>query len=125
MDYTNLSHCFTAAGLQLRALLDHARRSRPLALALLLVLGAALGAGSVAVQAQQEAAATQVATVNINTADAETLAARLKGVGRSRAQEIVRYRETYGRFTSAEELMEVKGIGPSTLDMNRGLITLD
>ena len=66
-----------------------------------------------------------VTTVNINSADAQTLAAHLKGVGDSRAAEIVRHRETYGPFASAEELTEVKGIGQSTLDMNRDVITLE
>jgi competence protein ComEA len=66
-----------------------------------------------------------LSTVNINKADAQTLAATLKGVGESRATEIVRYREAYGPFASAEELTEVKGIGQSTLDMNRKLITLE
>ncbi|CAA0125409.1 putative protein [Halioglobus japonicus] len=65
------------------------------------------------------------AQVNINTADAQTLAANLKGVGETRAAEIVRYREAYGPFASADELMEVNGIGNSTLDMNRDVITLE
>jgi competence protein ComEA len=66
-----------------------------------------------------------LATVNINTADAPTLAASLKGVGQSRAVEIVRYREAYGPFSSADELAEVKGIGQSTLEQNRKVITLE
>ena len=60
-----------------------------------------------------------------NTAGVQTLAANLKGVGESRAAEIVRYRETFGAFDSVEELVEVKGIGSSTLDMNRDVITLE
>jgi competence protein ComEA len=76
-------------------------------------------------KASPAAPATSAAQVNINTADAQTLAAGLKGVGEARAAEIVRYRETYGPFASAEELVEVKGIGKSTLDMNRDVITLE
>ncbi|MFT4517943.1 MAG: competence protein ComEA [Halioglobus sp.] len=72
-----------------------------------------------------DAAAVPPSIVNINTADAQTLAASLKGVGESRAEEIVRHREAYGPFASAEELTEVKGIGQSTLDVNRKLITLE
>lgn len=64
-------------------------------------------------------------TVNINTADAQALADSLVGVGLSRAQEIVRYRETYGPFTTVDELVEVKGVGPATLDRNRARITLE
>lgn len=72
----------------------------------------------------QEAAAAP-ATVNINEADAETLASALRGIGDARAVEIVRYREAYGPFTSVDELVEVRGIGQSTLDDNRALITLE
>jgi competence protein ComEA len=75
--------------------------------------------------AEKPAEKSAVPQVNINTADAQTLAANLKGVGETRALEIVRYREAYGPFASAEELTEVKGIGKSTLDMNRDVITLE
>ena len=57
--------------------------------------------------------------VNINTADAETLSAELEGVGLSKAEAIVQYRETNGPFRSAAELTEVKGIGERTLEINR------
>ena len=67
----------------------------------------------------------RVVTVNINTADAATLAERLTGVGMSRAQEIVRYRESFGAFDSVDELADVKGIGPSTVDKNRSRIVLE
>ncbi|MDP4917269.1 MAG: ComEA family DNA-binding protein [Haliea sp.] len=63
--------------------------------------------------------------VNINTADAATLAANLQGVGLSRAQDIIRYREAYGPFSAVEELADVSGIGQATLDKNRSVITLD
>ena len=57
--------------------------------------------------------------VNINTADAQTLAAELEGVGLSKAQAIVQYRKTNGPFQSAAELVEVKGIGTRTVEINR------
>ena len=57
--------------------------------------------------------------VNINTADAETLAAELEGVGLSKAQAIVQYRTANGPFQSAAELLEVKGIGARTVEMNQ------
>lgn len=60
--------------------------------------------------------------VNINTADAETLAAELDGVGMSKAQAIVQYRSENGPFQSAAELVEVKGIGERTMQMNKGNI---
>ncbi len=57
-------------------------------------------------------------TVNINNADAETLAERLVGVGLTRAQAIVQYREKHGRFYSAEELSAVTGVGMATVLKN-------
>ncbi len=91
------------------------------------VVAAALGAGLLtgAAPALSAEPAQVPTTVNINTADAATLAAVLKGVGESRAVEIVRHRQMYGEFSSVEELLEVKGIGPATLDVNRKAITLE
>jgi competence protein ComEA len=63
--------------------------------------------------------------VNINTADAATLARELSGIGLKRAQAIVDYRQKHGPFKSAEELRLVKGIGPAALAKNRELIRTD
>jgi competence protein ComEA len=93
------------------------------AMALAMLLGATTLAPTTIAQASEPAAAA--ATVNINTADAQALAANLKGVGEARAMEIVRYREAYGPFSTVDELAEVKGIGQSTVDRNRAVITLD
>jgi competence protein ComEA len=60
--------------------------------------------------------------VNINTADAESLSKELSGIGLSRAQAIVDFRNEYGRFESAEELVKVKGIGSRVLAANAGNI---
>ena len=60
--------------------------------------------------------------VNINTADAETLAAELKGVGLSRAQAIVEYRDKQGPFSQPEDLLQVSGVGHRILKMNEGNI---
>lgn len=57
--------------------------------------------------------------VNINTADAATLAEQLDGVGAARAKAIVSYREAHGPFESADDLTEVSGIGPHVVDRNR------
>ena len=57
--------------------------------------------------------------VNINTADAETLSAELEGVGLNKAEAIIQYRETNGPFRSASDLVEVKGIGERTVEINR------
>ena len=80
---------------------------------------------STTLYAQESAHSVQLASVNINSADAQTLAAGLKGVGLSRAQAIVRYRETFGPFASVDELAEVKGVGTSTIEKNRAVLTLE
>jgi competence protein ComEA len=63
--------------------------------------------------------------VNINTASADELAAALKGVGPSKAEAIINYRETNGAFKHIDELVNVKGIGVRTVDLNREFISLD
>jgi competence protein ComEA len=63
--------------------------------------------------------------VNINTANPESLAAALDGVGISKARAIVAYREKQGPFQHPDELVNVKGIGLSTVDRNRDVIRLE
>lgn len=60
--------------------------------------------------------------VNINTADAATLAATLTGVGPAKAEAIVAYRTENGPFRSADQLAEVRGIGLATVEKNRDKI---
>lgn len=62
--------------------------------------------------------------VDINTASAEQLAEALDGVGPAKAEAIVDYRESNGGFTHVDELVNVKGIGLSTVDRNRDRIEL-
>ena len=57
--------------------------------------------------------------VNINTADAETIAAELKGIGLSKAKAIVEYRTKHGPFQSVDDLSLVKGIGERIVDKIR------
>ena len=63
--------------------------------------------------------------VDINKADAKTIAKELNGIGLSRAQAIVSYREKNGAFKSIDELRKVKGIGAKTLEQNRVNIKVD
>ena len=63
--------------------------------------------------------------VNINTADARTIAKELKGIGVARAQAIVAYRNEHGPFKSADDLGLVKGIAQKVIDQNRANIKLD
>jgi len=95
------------------------------ALVLAVLLGLNPIVASSSLHAQEATHGQQLASININSADAETLAAGLKGVGITRAQEIVRYREAFGPFASVDELVEVKGVGPSTVDKNRAVLTLE
>lgn len=76
-------------------------------------------------QADEVAMAQKVQTVNINEADAETLARELVGVGRSRAEAIVAFREEFGPFFTVEDLTQVKGIGPAVVEKNRARIALE
>jgi competence protein ComEA len=63
--------------------------------------------------------------VNVNTADAETISAELKGVGITKALAIVEFREANGPFKTPEELAMVKGIGERTVEINREFILLN
>jgi competence protein ComEA len=62
--------------------------------------------------------------VNINQADARTIAKSLDGIGASRAQAIVAWREAHGPFKKADDLKHVKGIGKATIERNRSAILL-
>ena len=62
--------------------------------------------------------------VDINSADAASLADAIDGVGERRAVAIVEYRENHGPFASIDELAGVKGIGMKTIERNRGNLTV-
>ena len=70
---------------------------------------------------QQEKLTTQASTqmgININRATESELTS-LHGIGSSKAQAIILYREMFGDFKSVDELEKVKGIGPKTIEKNR------
>ncbi|MCW9012897.1 MAG: helix-hairpin-helix domain-containing protein [Gammaproteobacteria bacterium] len=62
--------------------------------------------------------------VDINSADAKSLAAELSGIGDKKAQAIVEYRNAHGAFASMDDLANVKGISEKTIDKNRENILL-
>jgi len=70
------------------------------------------------------AMADEIPEVNINTADRETLA-QLDGIGEKKAEAIITWREDNGAFVSIEQLAEVNGIGPATIEDNRQAMTLE
>ena len=78
----------------------------------------ALGIGCAAVLALFSVTAL-AGPVNINTADAATLATELTGVGPALAEAIVQDRTANGKFDSPESLTRVKGIGERIVEMNR------
>ncbi len=57
--------------------------------------------------------------VDVNTADAGTLARELDGIGLSKAQAIVEHRKQHGPFKGPEDLARVKGVGDKTVERNR------
>jgi competence protein ComEA len=77
------------------------------------------------VKSGQAAEQPVIETVNINTADAATLARLLNGIGMKKAEAIVAHREKFGAFMTADELTEVKGIGKATLERNRSAIRVE
>jgi len=69
-------------------------------------------------------AAAVAGPIDINSADANTLAETMKGVGLNKAQAIVAYRTQHGPFKSIDDLAQVKGIGEKTIKMNRSMLTV-
>jgi len=85
--------------------------------------------GETGVSAQGSSPSTSTSTestgavVNVNTAD-ETLLDTIPEVGPATAQAIIEYRTQIGSFTSVEQLIEVTGIGPATLEAMRPFVTV-
>ena len=61
--------------------------------------------------------------ININTANIRELK-QIEGIGDTKAKEIISYREENGDFSSVDELINVKGIGESTLEKIREFVTV-
>ena len=62
--------------------------------------------------------------ININTASAADLV-RLPGIGATRAQAIIDFRQERGAFSSVDELLRVDGIGPGILNGLRPYVTVE
>jgi competence protein ComEA len=67
---------------------------------------------------------SQPQRINLNLAEAWLLDA-LPGIGPDRAKAIVDYRNQNGSFHRIEDLLNIQGIGNTTLDTIRELITLE
>ena len=66
----------------------------------------------------------QATPVNINTADTQAIAEALPGIGPAKAQAIIDYRTKHGPFKAKEDLTNVPGIGPATLEKIKGDVLL-
>jgi len=62
--------------------------------------------------------------INLNKATAAELS-QLKGIGMKYAERIVQYRDKNGPFKNVEDLLNVQGIGPKTLEKNKGRIIVE
>lgn len=71
-----------------------------------------------------ETAATEAMKVNINTAGKEELMT-LTGIGETRAEAILAYRQENGGFQTPEDLMQVEGIKEKTFEKLRDQITVN
>ena len=67
---------------------------------------------------QEDVTPEPLPPVNVNTADVELLQT-LDGIGPALAQQIVDYREANGPFSSLDDLVKIKGIGPTTVERFR------
>lgn len=105
----------------------------PSVLASIVMVGAMLSTPAMAESTKQEPTAktalvqqqSSTASVNINTADAATIADKLNGIGLKKAQAIVSFREENGAFKTVDDLLKVKGIGQATVEKNRSLISVN
>ncbi|MFP2770457.1 ComEA family DNA-binding protein [Oceanisphaera sp. KMM 10153] len=63
-----------------------------------------------------------VTSININNATQDQLA-MLTGIGPTKAAAIVEYRKANGPFKQVDDLANVGGIGPATVEKNRHLLS--
>lgn len=64
------------------------------------------------------------AKININTATIDELVL-LKGIGKSKAELIIKYRKEHGKFKTIQDLAKVKGMGEKTVKNIASKITVD
>ena len=62
--------------------------------------------------------------ININTADVLELE-KLPGIGEVKAEAIIQYRKSYGRFKTIHDITRVSGIGEKTFEKIKDLISVN
>lgn len=114
-----------AGGLLTDAEVEALNLAEPLADGQKLVIPFASDAGGTPAPTLAAATGTPAATelVNINTATLAQLDS-LPGIGPTTAQKIIDYRTTNGPFARIEDIQNVSGIGPSTFEKLKLLITV-
>ena len=70
------------------------------------------------------AIADNAGKIDLNTATVDELT-MLKRIGPKYAQRIVEYREQAGPFAKPEDIVNVKGIGPKTWELNKDRIIVN
>ena len=88
------------------------KRNRIIPLCLIVAVMMALVSVSLAQEAEK---------ININKASAVELT-QLKRIGPKLSERIVEYREKHGPFELPEDIMQVRGIGPKTFELNKDRI---
>lgn len=73
--------------------------------------------------AAQAVAASETAQININTATAEQLT-QLKGVGKKKAEAIIKWRTEHGPFSDVRQLTEVSGISERFVEEHQARLTV-
>ena len=71
----------------------------------------------------EEPVEENITKINLNTASATELES-LPGIGPSKAQEIIEYREKNGKFEVVEELIKVSGVGKNLYEELKNLVTV-
>ncbi len=92
----------------------------------IILIGIALSSAPVHAKKVQPTSTTQnqLQKVSLNKATAEELSTVLSGIGLSKAEAIVNYRKANGPFKSVSDLVNVKGIGPATIEKNFAKLVL-
>ena len=68
--------------------------------------------------------AQEAEKININNASAVELT-QLKRIGPKLSERIVEYREKHGPFELPGDIVQVRGIGPKTFELNKDRITTE